>query len=433
MMAACLLKGASAQQFVVEGSTLAKQLDTLEEVAKQGDSESLGELFDGASRKSAFQVAAAGVAGFFGKGAASVGRMSILGLKLGDMPAVSEVVSNEPAKKHCCLDKMQSAEDGTLYRAKTDRPWWKFWDSSKAIQKSIPGQEGALFNEKGEFVGEWETVLKTKTDVFRVVTGADKANHIYTFERKGSAHEVARDGKYITSLATQEFREARVGRNDKLYALYQKGREDVIYSWDPATKQQKTEARIEADYKTWQTWIDERGFYRDTGFYRQEPGYYEETPGYYHPHEGYDHWHEGDKAWHEGEKVWVDTGREWVVTEPGHYETRVDRQGVAKFEVGRNGEIRTLFKGEVVDESTQKLLTRSGGRTSDFKIDNNGNLYTVKDGRLSVNGSEPGLQVNSGKLEIDDNGNYLKVDGQIIRRYNVVGQAPSPASTAAGK
>jgi hypothetical protein len=113
---------------------------------------------------------------------------------------------------------------------------------------------------------------------------------------------------------------------------------------------------------------------------------------------------------------------------------------VTKFEADANGKVYTLFKGQVSDPGTQKVI--SSDNVQNFNVDGKGTLYTVVNNKLAINNDQP-LQPWSGSkaLNIDDHGNIYGADRGIARRYNV---APEPgqadgleaapiAGSAAGK
>ncbi|MBI5200027.1 MAG: hypothetical protein HY925_00445, partial [Elusimicrobia bacterium] len=382
------LLAASAQNLGLETSTTTqKAKQVLEDAVDEAGAKA---LFDGNRANREGGLTAAENMGGFLKNAAAAIKIPALGLKVAAVPAV-KAVSDVAGKKPCCLDTLEAGPDGSVYRMRADHAWWKFWDSSKVIEQGIPTQDGAQYNKKGEFVGDWKTVLKTKADGYRVVgervdgksTGR---NSIFTFEKKGGATEVGRDGKYVTTLGGNDLREIKIGADNKVYARYEKGREDVVVSIDPVTKLQQTVAKIAADYKNWQEWIPERGYYTEEGHYetRRNAGYYEETPGHYDQRGT---WHDGAQVWHPGtsEQVWVKDEDVWHVTDPAHYETRTSRTGVTSVAADANGKVYTLMQGRV--SSGGQVVSSDNVR--DFSVDSKGTLYTVVNNKLAVNHDEP--------------------------------------------
>lgn len=427
--------GVARAQLGIALSTTTEKIQQDAERAREAEGDAqqaaLDALFDnsagGAGKGGVLAVAANAFGGF---ARAAKGAFSLKGLKVAKVPPLQEILSDLPGKKHGNLDTMQVAPDGTMYRMRRDRPWWKFWDPSKVIESSVPAADGASFNKKGEFVGDWQRVLKTKGHGFEVVADQGGKNVVYTFERKGTGTEIGRDGKYVTTLGGNDLREVKIGKNDKVYARYEKGRVDSIMEFDPTSKVMKQVAKVEAEYKTWEEWIPERGHYEEVGHYEQRPGRYEEDPGYYHDHGEYNHWHDGEKVWVPGENVWVRDGSDWVVDRPGYYEERTSRQGVTKFEVDSTGNVYTLFKGQVANENSQQMLAR--GNVQQFTVDGRGNLFTVSDNRVAVN-NNPGTEPwsSGSEMHADDHGNLYRADGKIARRVNVMPDPSQPVETTA--
>lgn len=425
----------AAETFSIDGSTTTRSLK--EQLEQAGDQSGKGanEVFDGSRGKGGLGLAAEAVGGFFRGAARAVAAAPLKGLRIAALPAVKEVLSDKPGKKHSNLDTLEVGPDGEMYRMRKEpHAWWKAWkwfDKTKIIEQAKPADDGALFNKKGEFVGDWETVMKTKADGFKVAADKESGkNTIFTFERKGSGTEIGKDGKYVTTLGGDDLREIKIGKDAKVYARYEKGKDDVIVSIDPATKAQATVAKVPAEYKSWQEWHPERGYYHEHGHYEQDgyyhphDGRYEEKPGFYHDHGSYDHWHDpvnewvpGENHWH-SENVWVRDFDHWHVTEDAHWDTHTSRTGLTKFEVGADGQVRALFKGQVIDPATQRVV--SSDNVQNFATDGRGTLYTVLNNKLSVDNNEPTQPWSGDKpLNVDDHGNVYGADGKLLRRYNV--------------
>lgn len=360
------------------------------------------------------------------------------GVLFSAVPApVMETLSSRPGVKvKGGLNNLQASPDGNLYRSTKESPWWKFWDSGRSIQKAVAGQDGALWNEQGEFVGDWKTVLKTETDNFQVAKGKDGQDHIYTIKNPWSGNpEVSRDGKYVTTFGervgdffTREanLKEIRVGANDKVYVRYAKNAEDVILSADAQTKQQKLEARVPAQVKIW-TEVKTR----------QVP----------HTREVVTYDSDGDRR----------TSEETYYTSEVYTEQHVDRTGVEQMRVNQDGRIFTQYKNNVFQEGEKgdrKLLAGSKGHwytwdnpigdvpqgsVKDFQVDPHGNLYTVERGQVVVNNQAMGSLDSGGQdLRVDGNGNVYKSETRglswdpYLRRYNVNPDPANATRAAAG-
>ena len=313
-------------------------------------------------------------------------------------------ISDKQGVKQKNLNNLVTSPDGNMYRVVKDAPWWKFWDSRRSIQKSMPDEEGCMWNAQGEYVGEWETVLKTKNaSNLQVIKGSDGQDHLYTNDRR----KVYRDGQYVTTFSHSIFSDAslrtiQAGADDKVYARYAKNAEDIIVVVDPATKKQEVAARVPAE-------VDIRTEFHSRTV-RDIDGEYSHT--------------------------------EFYTT------THVDRDGVDKFSVDTDGKVFTLFKGNVFEEGSygnRKLLDGSEGHwhtwdspvedvprgnVRDFKIDAHGNLYSVQGGHVVVNGNSlSGLDLGWGQaLRIDDSGNVYKtesrfLDGTYLTKNNILPDA----------
>lgn len=395
---------------------------------KESGKQALDGYFDQAGRRSGdSQSAGISLAGVFGfttnllQPARQAATSNSSDARVSKAPPAPSPTSNEPAKKQCCLDNLQSNPDGSLYRVRrpNDHAWYKPWtwfDNTRLVEKGVPGSQGAMFNDKGEFVGDWQVALKTDTDRFQVAKGQDGREHIYTFKRGGwwgsGDWEISKDGKYAASLQNNTYSaslsEFKIGQDEKIYARYQKNAEDVFVQVNPSNKQQKVVARVPSEIDRW----------THTHHY-QETHTDSDDSEYSHSH-----------------------------TE---YHEHVDRTGVDKFEVTPDGRLFTLFKGNVVEESghgeRRVLAGERGwgwyrrwyepgiddlppGNVNEFRIDSYGNLYTVDQGQVRVNDSPLG---HTGwgwerDLRIDDQGNVYKVEGvfnKTIRQLNVL---PDPAN-----
>ena len=427
-LVAALSLTASAQDLNLQTSTSTQKVKQVLEKAADETGDGAKAVFDGeGGGKGSTLSVAENLGGIFRNAAAAIS-IPALGLKVASVPAV-KALSDLAGKKQCCLDNLETAPDGSVYRMRSDHSWWKFWDASKVIEQAVPAQDGAQYNKKGEFVGDWKSVMKTKADGFRVVGDKSEGkatgkNAIFTFEKKGGGTEIMRDGKYVTTLGGNDLREIKIGADSKVYARYEKGRDDVVVSIDPLTKAQQTVAKIAADYKHWQEWIPERGYYTEDGHYEthKNPGHYEEQPGYY---DNRGNWHDGADVWRPGtsEQVWVKDGDQWHVTDPAHYEERVSRTGVTKFEVDGGGKVYSLMKGQVANDG--KVI--SSDNVQNFSVDTKGTLYTVVNNKLAIGNGQPTTAWGSKPLVHDDHGNLYGKDGSYLRQWNVTADPNPPA------
>lgn len=331
--------------------------------------------------------------------AATQAKPAAKGTKAPPTPADAGL-SDKPGVKQKSLDGLTVSPDGNLYKVTKESPWWKFWDSNRSIQKAVPDAEGEMWNGQGEYVGGWQTVLKTKyASNLQVVRGADGSDHFYTQENSWSP-KVYRDGKYLTTFSNSVsgdagLREWKAGADDKVYARYSKNAEDIIVGLDPATKKQQVAARVPAEIRIW-TSLESRRVYDGTDS-------------------------DGNSVYH---------------TEY-YTEQHVDRHGVNKFSVARDGRVFTLYKGNVFEEGNngdRRLLAGSEGHwytwnnplrnvpygdVSSFRVDSYGNLYTVKGGNVAVNNdplSNTGLGWQEA-LRVDDAGNLYKTESRWLDTY----------------
>ncbi|MFH1619588.1 MAG: hypothetical protein ABIG11_06745, partial [bacterium] len=238
--------------------------------------------------------------------------------------AGTEKLSTKPGVKQKNLGDLTSSPDGNLYKVVKESPWWKFWDSSRSIQKAVPDSDGYSWNEQGEYVGAWKTVLKTKVaGNLQVVKGADGNDHFYTQKGGWGTREVYRDAKYATTLSSLKnasLREIKAGADDNIYARYAKNAEDIIMKIDPVTKEQKVVARVPAEVHIW----------RDSHTRMVNDG------------NGHSH-------------VQI------------YWETHTERNGVDKFDITGDGRVLTLYKGNVFEEGPdgdRKRLSGGKGRWS---------------------------------------------------------------------
>ncbi|HAF96045.1 MAG: hypothetical protein A2X34_03645 [Elusimicrobia bacterium GWC2_51_8] len=315
-------------------------------------------------------------------------------------PPLLSLLSDKPGVKQKGLNGLVVSPDGNMYRVAKVSPWWKFWDSNRAIQKATPDTEGDMWNEKGEFVGDWKTVLETKAaSNLQVVKGQDGQDHLYTQE--GWTNKVYRDGKYVTTFSNSIFSNASLikisaSADDKLYAQYSKNSEDIIMMVDPATQKPRVVARVPSEVHVDTVWRSRTVTDSDGDEHTE---YYTET----------------------------------VVT----------RYGVDKFNVSADGRVLTQFKGNVFEEGAngnRKMLAGSGwynplenvptGNVSDFTVDTHGNLYTVQGGHVHANNNPiSGLDLGWGQtLRVDDSGNVYTTetrifDGTYLTRTNMLPDA----------
>ncbi|MBI4425617.1 MAG: hypothetical protein HY554_17940 [Elusimicrobia bacterium] len=351
-----------AQEFSLDASSTTRKLkEDLEAVAQAADQERAAEasdaLFDGKDDRGGGGLV---VAMLSAARSSAFSAMLPAGLKTAAVPSPAE----KAAVKQCCLEELQMTPDGTLYRAREVKSGFLFWRKTTVhIEKGVADADGAVFNDQGEFVGQWNSVLQAKTKSFRVVQSEDGAHQIYTMQKAAKGTEISRNGQVVTTLEGQEGKSFKIGADDKIYALTKEGSDDVVVSIDPMSKARETVAKVTRT-KEWQELIPEKGhwdttghyekvpgkpgFYRTVpgrpghyetqrgtpGFYEEgpgryrtvpgEPGYYSEspgryrtvpgkpgryetvpgTPGHYHYHDGgsggYNHWHEGTPS----QQVW---------------------------------------------------------------------------------------------------------------------------------
>lgn len=398
------LSGAEAASFSSGGSSTTKRMmEDLDETAKAGEKESLDRLFDQQANQTALAVDLSQQSG---------------NNRPQPEPKPGKVAAPAtPAVPQGDLGNLKVSNNGDLFR--TQRAG--LFTSQQNIQKAVPNAQGHMYNNKGEFIGQWQTVSKAETDQFQPIN-KDGSDHLYTFQNKNGSKEVYRDGKFVTALTGSELAEFKAGPNDKLYTRLAQGSQDVIMSVDPATGKQAVVATVPAEIRVWDEYHKP---YTETRYHTESRVAYRTA---YETDYEYETRYDSNGDAYEVETMvqtpYMEQYTEYYdvpysVYHEGYTETHRDRYGVKKFEVTGQGQVLVMHRQNIIDAASGKAMGSQGegpvfneipwGNAEDFSVDAHGNLYATTDGSIHVNGSPMGvIQAGNQNRGFDSNGNVIQ-------------------------
>lgn len=178
-----------AEEFNVDTSTITfkNNMEVAEFLAQRGDKESLDIVFDGNQQVGIGYPIPVGAVSLnlddFSSTREAVTQPKPASAKTKAPPPLSDKVSTEPKRLGELIAESNGTmvlSNGNMYRIAKESPAWKFWESGKVIERTVPNENGEIWTSRGEFVGKWEKVVKTDTDKFQVTKAADGKEHIYT-------------------------------------------------------------------------------------------------------------------------------------------------------------------------------------------------------------------------------------------------------------